>query len=63
MSVVTLWERGPHIGHKFRCGVIVLKDVECLIGFRHKKLGFIKQVAAIDSSRGVSVDQFRDDML
>ena len=38
------------------------KDVKCLIGFRHKKRGFVIKSATIDCSRGVSVDQFEDDM-
>ena len=63
MPVVALWERVPHIGHNVHCRVIELKDVKWLIGFRHKKLCFIEQVATSDSSLGVSVDQFRDDML
>ena len=33
------------------------------IGFEHKRLCFIKQASTIDSSRGVSIDQFRDDVL
>ena len=63
MPVVALWERGPHIGHNVHCRFIDSKDVKWLIGFRHKKLCFIEQAVTIEGSRGVFVDQFRDDML
>ena len=59
---MSLKEGGPHIGQSDYCGIIVPKDVECLIGFRHKKLSFFKQASAFDCSRGVSVDQFEDDV-
>ena len=38
------------------------KDVECLVGFRHEKLGFFKHAVTFDYSRGVSIDQFEDDV-
>ena len=62
LTVMTLWESGAHVSQTVHCRIIVPKDVECLIGFRHEKLGFVKQAATIDCSRGVSVDQFVDDM-
>ena len=62
MTVVTLWESGSHVSQNVRCRIIVSKDVECLVGFRHEKPGFVKQTATIDCSRGVTVDQFEDDM-
>ena len=62
LIVMALGKRGSHVSQSVRCRIIVTKDVECLIGFRHEKLGFVKQAAVIDCSRGVSVDQFVDDM-
>ena len=66
---MTLWERGSHVSQRGShvsesvcCIIVVSKDVECLIGFRHEKLGFVKQVATINCSRGLSMDQFGDDM-
>ena len=62
LTVMTLWESGAHISQTVRCIIIVPKDVEYLIGFRHEKLSFFKQAVAFDCSRRVSVDQFVDDM-
>ena len=62
LAIMALWKRGSHVSESLRCRIIVTKDVECLIGFRHEKLGFVKQAATIDYSIGVSVDQFVDDM-
>ena len=59
---MALWKRGSHVSQNVHCKIIVLKDVECLIGFGHEKLGFVEQAMTIDCSRGVSVDQFEDDM-
>ena len=59
---MTLWESGSHVSQHVHCRFIVPKDVECLVGFRHEKLGFFKQAATVDCSKGVSIDQFEDDM-
>ena len=62
LTVMALWKRGSRVSQSVRCRIIMKKDVECLIGFRHEKLGFVKQAATIDYSIGVSADQFVDDM-
>ena len=48
LTVMALWKRGSHVSHSIRCRIIVTKDVECLIVFRHEKLGFVKQATTID---------------
>ena len=60
LTVMTLWERGAHIIQTVCCIIIVPKDVESLIGFRHEKLSFFKQRVTFDCSRRVSVDLFED---
>ena len=42
LAVMALWKGGPHVSQSVRCRIIVAKDVECLIGFRHERLGFVK---------------------
>ena len=63
MPIMTLRKRGPQVGHIVCCRVIDPEDVHRLIGIEHKELYFIVQAATVDSSRGVSIDQFRDNML
>ena len=42
LAVMTLWERGSHIGHTVCYCIIMLKNVESLIGTRHENIGFFK---------------------
>ena len=48
LAVMALWKGGPHVSQSVRCRIIVAKDVERLIEFRHETLGFVKQATAID---------------
>ena len=40
LAVMTLWERGSHIGHTICCCIVLPKDVINLIGVGHEKFGF-----------------------
>ena len=42
LAVMTLWERGSHIGHIVCCCIIMSKNVENLVGTRHEKLCFFE---------------------
>ena len=63
LPVMALRERGPQISHYVRSRVVELKNVKRLIGVEHKELSFFIQVSTIDSSHGVSIDQFGYNML
>ena len=63
MLIKTLWKISPHVGHNVYCRVINPENMKRLIGMEHKRLYFVVQATAIDCSRGVSIDQFGNDML
>ena len=48
LAIMALWKKGSHVSQSVCCRIIVMKDVACLIGLRHEKLGFVKQAATID---------------
>ena len=59
---MALWKGGPHVSQSVHCRVIVVKDVKCIIGFSHERLFFVIHAVTIELSRGISVDQFEDEM-
>ena len=63
MLEVALRDGGPQVGHTIRCRVIDSENMKWFIGAEHKKFSFIVQATAIDCSLGVSIDQFRYDVL
>ena len=63
MHIDSLRESCPNVCHLICCNVIIPEDMEGLEGMEHQRLDFVVQVAAVDCSRGVAIDQFGDDML
>ena len=59
----TLQKRRPNVGHFIYWSVINPENMEGLEGMEHQRLYFVVQAMALDSPRGVAVDQFGDDML
>ena len=63
LLINTLQERNPNVGHNVCCSVISPENMKRLVGVEHKGFYFVVQGTTVDCSRGVSVDQFGDDML
>ena len=48
LVVMALWKGGPHVSQSIHCRVIVVKDVQCIIGFSHERLCFVIQATTVD---------------
>ena len=60
---MALRDRGPQVGHTIYCRVVGSENMKWFIGAEHKKFDFIVQATTIDCSLGISIDQFRYDVL
>ena len=53
----------PDVSHSLGSFIVDSKDVKGLIGVMPKRFDFIIQASTSDSSRGVTINQFGNDML
>ena len=63
LFINTLREGSPNVGHSVSYTVVYPKNMQGLKGVVHKRFYLVVQAVTINCSRGVSINQFGDDML